>query len=652
MIKILINSIFFFTIIISQNTSYRFDYYDISNGLSQNQANAIYQSHDGYIYVGSQGGLDRFDGYNFKYFSHNPADTTTIPYGWVNAITEDSRNNLWIGTNQKNVGYLKSDGSWTRIKLKGMENWDRDGRAWWWGFISDIKPYEDKVIISSNGNGLFIVGDNYEKHYTSNQKGINVITEIFVVDKRIFVATVDGLYEFDMTKEEFIKTRISSSVNGFTKNDIAGQFYVSTDNKIFTYNYQNNSINELNIKTNIKNRAFKKMVLHNKKLWILNENYGIIVHNISNESSVELTPPSIKSKENVSMVVDKDNTIWIGTSGYGIMKYDPGKQKFNLYSKEFPTSNSLGFDVAWGANIDKNGDYWTGKAEPQGEIVRIDRDTGKIKRYLQSNDPKSWFFNFVQTNDGMLVWKGYPGRAKTYWLKYNYNTDEFVEVDFFTLFPDSIRGSWGQTRDNRTFALTSKGIKIYNGKSFKLNEKLNSNFTDNKFPLFDYSVQNNIVYMREPTTPKLYRWNTTTDEIKSIYESETFKRDVSQQSYIVYNDSLIFITTYGFGLVEINIEKNTKRFITVSDGLPSQHLYEGYLDNDNNIWISSNYGIFSYNPEDKSVKSYLVADGLQDMSLMQTPRISPKMEKWCLLELEDSIIFILKISYPNQIHHR
>ena len=181
--RVLTSVIFLFTLIIAQTTSYRFDYFDISNGLSQNQANAIYQAQDGYIYVGSQGGLDRFDGYDFKYFSHNPTDTTSIPYGWVNAIAEDSRNRLWIGTNQKNIGYLKSDGSWTSIKLKGMESWDRDGRAWWWGFISDIKPYQDKVIVSSNGNGLFIVGDNYEKHYASDQKEINVITEIFVVNK-------------------------------------------------------------------------------------------------------------------------------------------------------------------------------------------------------------------------------------------------------------------------------------------------------------------------------------------------------------------------------------------------------------------------------------------------------------------------------------
>ena len=51
-----------------------------------------------------------------------------------------------------------------------------------------------------------------------------------------------------------------------------------------------------------------------------------------------------------------------------MMKFDPGKQKFRLFSKNFPSSNPLGFDVGWSATIDKNGNYWTGKAE---HMVRL-----------------------------------------------------------------------------------------------------------------------------------------------------------------------------------------------------------------------------------------------------------------------------------------
>tara|TARA_Y100000739_G_scaffold131306_1_gene113147 strand:+ start:799 stop:3900 length:3102 start_codon:yes stop_codon:yes gene_type:complete len=601
---------FLFTLIFSQNTSYKFDYYDISHGLSQNRAQAIYQAKDGYIYVGSQGGLDRFDGYNFKYFSHNPIDSTSVPNGWVSAINEDSNGNLWIGTTQKTMGYLNANGKWTRIKLKGMENWDRDGRSWWWGFISDIKPFKDQVVVSSNGNGLFILNSGKEKHFTSSYKEENVISEIKVVNNRIFMATRGGMLELDTTNGKFKKTAISSPVYGFSKVVDLNKFYVSGDKKIYLYNFENNSLSKVNIDTNKKNRSYKRIALHNNKLWILNESYGITIYDLSSNTSVQLAPPSIKDTEHFKMIVDKDNAVWIGTSSYGMMKYDSGKQKFRLYSKNFPTSNPLNFDVAWGANIDKNGNYWTGKAESNTEIVKIDRKTGKIKRYAQSNDPKSWFYNFVNTKDGMLVWKGFPGRAKNYWLKYSYDTDRFTETNFFTLFPDSARGSWGQIPGGKTFALTNRGIKIFNGTSFVIDKKLSSFFKDNKYPN-DYTIQNDIIYLYERSESEYFKWETKNGKITSFAKSELFRQQ-QFQSTVVYNDTLIYLTTYGFGLAEINTKTNTKKFYTVSDGLPSQHLYEGFLGKDNNIWVSSNYGILSFNPQDKSLKSYLVADGLQD----------------------------------------
>ena len=428
--KFLTTTTFLFTLIIAQNTSYKFDYFDISDGLSQNRAQVIYQARDGYIYVGSQGGLDRFDGYNFKYFSHNPSDSTSVPFGWVSAISEDSKNNLWVGTTQKTIGYLKPNGLWTRVKLKAMENWDRDGRSWWWGFISDIKPYKDKVLISSNGNGLFIIDNEEQEHYTTDIDGANIVSEIKVINERIFLATRGGVFEFDINKKEFLQTSISLPVGGFSNNN-NDKFYISTDKEIFLYDFKNDSYENIKINVNKNDRSFRKIAFYNNRLWILNESYGIVIHDLKNKSSIQLSPPAIKDTEHFSMTLDRDNAIWIGTSSYGMMKYDPGKQKFKLYSKDFPSSNPLGYDVGWGATIDRNGNYWTGKAEAYGEIVKIDRKSGKIKRYLQDDDPRSWFWNFRKTNDGMLVWKGYPGRSENFWYKYAYDTDKFTEIDFF-----------------------------------------------------------------------------------------------------------------------------------------------------------------------------------------------------------------------------
>ena len=240
--SIFVTGILSMNIIFAQNSSYKFDYYDISNGLSQNRAQAIFQANDGYIYVGSQGGLDRFDGYDFKYYSHNPTDTTSIPNGWVNAIGQDNFGNIWVGTQQKTIGYLKPDGSWKRINLEGMIEFNKNIGAWWWGVITDFKFIENKTLINSLGNGLFIIEDGIEKHYTSEVETVNVISEIHIVDNRIFVATRGGLYEFDESKEEFIQTSISTPVFGFSRKNNDDEFFVSSPSKIYNYN-----INRVNL---------------------------------------------------------------------------------------------------------------------------------------------------------------------------------------------------------------------------------------------------------------------------------------------------------------------------------------------------------------------------------------------------------------------
>ena len=254
-------------------------------------------------------------------------------------------------------------------------------------------------------------------------------------------------------------------------------------------------------------------------MWVLNESYGITIYDIISKSSIELAPPSIKDTEHFDIIVDRDNAVWIGTSSYGMMKFDPGKQKFRLFSKNFPSSNPLGFDIGWGATIDKNGDYWTGKAEAYGEIVRIDRKTGMVNRYLQSNDDsRSWFWNFRKVNDGIIVWKGYPGRGENAWYKYKYDTDKFKRITFFALFPDSVAsGNWIYNSAG-TFAFTGKGIKVYNGSSFILDKELNKNFENDQYlRLSDWSKSNGYFYLLSSQQSTIYKWDVSKQTIKPFF---------------------------------------------------------------------------------------------------------------------------------------
>src|SRR5215208_1352456 len=76
----------------------RFEHLSIENGLSQNAGLAIFQDSKGYLWIGTQDGLNRFDGFTFKVFKHDPDDPHSISHNSVIAMTEDKDGYLWIGT--------------------------------------------------------------------------------------------------------------------------------------------------------------------------------------------------------------------------------------------------------------------------------------------------------------------------------------------------------------------------------------------------------------------------------------------------------------------------------------------------------------------------------------------------------------------------
>ena len=76
----------------------QFEHLTIENGLSQNAGLAIFQDSKGYLWIGSQDGLNRYNGFDFKIYKHDPEDPKSISHNSILAITEDKDGYLWIGT--------------------------------------------------------------------------------------------------------------------------------------------------------------------------------------------------------------------------------------------------------------------------------------------------------------------------------------------------------------------------------------------------------------------------------------------------------------------------------------------------------------------------------------------------------------------------
>ena len=83
--------------------SIKFNNLTVENGLSNNDVNTLIQDKTGFIWFGTEDGLNRYDGYNFKVYRHNPTDSNSLSNNSIWALLEDRKGNIWIGTKDGNV---------------------------------------------------------------------------------------------------------------------------------------------------------------------------------------------------------------------------------------------------------------------------------------------------------------------------------------------------------------------------------------------------------------------------------------------------------------------------------------------------------------------------------------------------------------------
>lgn len=92
-----------------------FDHLSLADGLSQSVVFTIFQDSRGFLWIGTQDGLNRYDGYNFKIYTHDPEDSTSLSDNHIGAIVEDHQGNLWVGTDNGLNKFDRNTDQFTRF---------------------------------------------------------------------------------------------------------------------------------------------------------------------------------------------------------------------------------------------------------------------------------------------------------------------------------------------------------------------------------------------------------------------------------------------------------------------------------------------------------------------------------------------------------
>ena len=591
----------FLTIIFAGNTSaqnnIRFNHLTVEDGLSQSAVTCILQDRKGFMWFGTQDGLNRYDGYNFKIFKNDPADSTTLSDNFIFSIYEDSLANLYIETQSgKFHKYFPAKETFS-VVIKDSVNLSRanyntvgaffeepSGVKWTGGLSKSIGLIREDVI-----GGITEFKHNQADPFSLSDDKVYSIFK----DRRgnLWVGTGNGLDRFDEKTEKFFHFRNNpGDPNSITDNwvwpiyeDAKGNLWIGTvRGGLCRYDYQTNSFfnykNDPADPTSLNdNFIFSIYQDRSGVIWIGTNTGGLNYFHPSTQAFEHyISKPgnenSLSANEILSLFADSQGNYWIGTRGSGLDKFNYAKRKFLNYSSIPSGQNSLSTNSIQVIYQDKSGILWLGNFS--GGLDAYNPLTGEFKHY--KNNPldstslsDNRIMSVIEDKDG-FIWIGTYGGGLN---KLNTKTDKITRYQFNESDKSSIssNGAWSiiEDKDGKLWIGTfGGGINIFD-KKYQTFIHLRNNSGDNTSLSDD-----NVIRIFEDTKGDI--WIGTTKGLnKYIKANNTFKS---------YREK---------------------------DGLANDFVYGILEDDSGNLWLSTNNGLSKFNPEKEAFNNFYYSDGLQ-----------------------------------------
>jgi signal transduction histidine kinase/DNA-binding response OmpR family regulator/ligand-binding sensor domain-containing protein len=614
--------------VVSAQTNAGFETFTTSQGLSQGMVNDMIQDKEGFIWVATKGGLNRYDGYHFKVFTTEPQDPSSISSNAISNLLEDSKGRIWVGTYDGGINvYNKKSGRFLRIVQKQGDPTTLAGNR----IESAMFEMPDgRILVCPQGAGLQLIA------LPDDWKQTPVISTVPVPAGRI----VHGMSRDDKgfiwvgCHDQYIY--IFNPVNGLELLSDAGIFtplIAQVGSRLTARNGQTSLLKpDPTISLPILDAANRLLpgVLQESpsgKLFF-NNNFplepgasGTLFYDfsackpgdsISKVSSGTLT--SLKKDQGFKkFLLDRSGTLWVGSKGYGIYKYPIRNQRFH------PTLPGLSIQRITALTNDRL--YVQG----WGLTKMIIADGRSVANFLDpaiGNDP----FNVMVEAKNGDCWFFLSGRKL---MRYNaaFKLLGTWEAIVSTVSTEQIQPMIEDSRNNIWIAGENGTLAKIDSRSgeitkYVINTKELSGtagvvqtnvFFEDAQGLFWLGTEHGfakIDFNNSNAAPKITWYKNIPGNNQSLSYNYVswFTNDPSDEKYL-------WVSTKGGGINRM--EKATGKFThyTIKQGLPNDIVYGLLSDNAGNLWGSTNKGIFCMLPgknnEPPVFRLFSTSDGLQ-----------------------------------------
>lgn len=611
----------------------KFNHYTVYNGLTDNYCESVIQDSYGFIWIATNDGLCRYDGYTFKSYKFSETDTNTIGSNYLFILHEDIDTILWVGTNMGGLArYDRVNDKFIRVTFDAENDvWHQRNR------INEIAEYNGMLWIATMyGMAMYNKYSDSVEWYipTFEEKEVNVhhqITSILPDEEgNLWVGTLmGGLYYFDINKKMFTK-----------------QFQHVEDNR--------NSLSNDRIK-----RIYRTK---NGRIWIATEEGGLNLFNPISEEFYsyrhnESDPNSIGSDDVYSLFEDSQGRFWVGTINGGLNLFDQDKGVFVKFVPSRNNPKSINSPSITSIFEDTFGNLWftthgggLNQLNPRENTILHLHSEIEACRELQHN-----YVSCVFEDENGLVWIGTDGgglhlfNPQSYTLKHIRPKHDFESKALLDI--------CSAGNDKLWISAWAGGVSLYNKttntvEKTYLNRDLKNSIGANniKSILNDDSLLWVVTHgdglnILEEKSGKYYNWRNNDIVNFNLFVPEwgnEIIKDSKKRLWITTNVGLYMFDGEEFhtflqdtsndcsiqGYISITVFEDSRRriWIGTEDGLSLYMESSGCFkkiygsprkiksiieDLNGDIWMGTNNGLVRYSPSLNKFRKFSMLDGLQ-----------------------------------------
>ena len=604
-------------------------------GLSQITVQSIFEDSQGFMWIGTQDGLNRYDGYHFKVFKNNPSDKKSISSNIINCIYEDEKGLMYIGTQSSGLSVYDR---YTETFFNYIPNSTKNNTIF--PAVKSIASLDKDHLIIGTEKGLVIFDKNHQTFKLVKPHHISrdfYITSVFrsKSNKLLIVAPRYGIYEYQTSTKQLVPfyipkdlnnpnidflsvalTTIEENNNVLYIGSFSGGVYLIDANagKLLKHldfgadNSLQNNIKDLKNKPNSNDILISTsggLIIYNTKTNI----YNINIHN-------PLDNNSIPSNNLLKLFIDKNQNIWVGSEDNGLGINFKSYQTFTHFKNGKVNDNNI-------INCfleTKNKTIYIGSNNGLYEFNKATK-TFSSKALVSPVNPIT-IQSLYEDNKG-IIWIGTISQGLYTFDSHTQKTTKLLDAYFETAETNKIISDkngiiWLGTYNNGLYSIDPNTLETH---QYTINDGLSSNKILSLY--IDHDTNKLWLCTGDAGLCVLdFSTNIKKPQIEYIKHSDT-KNSLS--SNIVNNirkdkNGTYWISTTN-GLNNYNLNTNQFKHFTETDGLANNYVYDALPDNKGNLWLPTNNGLSKFNPNNlnnnNTFKNYTISDGLQSKEFNQ-----------------------------------